>query len=172
MVAFWIAYALCLAVMGIPGVVPLAFLVTVLVTWDHGVLASLAWVAVVHLVAPVALVLTGIGPFVIFADAQGILLVVLASSIVAQLALVWLTVRLRSAHQQLNASNRNLEEALAEVKELRGFLPICAWCKDIRDVSGNWEKLESYIGRHSRATFTHALCPRCMDAELRGMSAG
>jgi hypothetical protein len=168
LLAFWGAYALCLTATGIPGVVPLAFLVTVLIAWDHGVVPSLAWVALVHLVAPVVPVLAGVGPFVLFANSREVLAIVLASSIVAELALVGLTVRLRVLHGQLNASKDALQGALAEVKELRGYLPICAWCKDIRDVSGTWEKLESYIGRHSRATFTHALCPRCLDAQTHG----
>jgi len=84
-----------------------------------------------------------------------------ATSTVSHIALAYLTARLRSTTEQL-------QNTLAEVKELRGFLPICAWCKDIRDVSGNWEKMESYVTRHSHATFTHGLCPKCLDAQMRG----
>jgi hypothetical protein len=62
----------------------------------------------------------------------------------------------------LRQKNAELEAALAEVKELRGMLPICAWCKSMRDVDGLWDQLESYLARHSHATFTHGICPPCL----------
>lgn len=54
-----------------------------------------------------------------------------------------------------------LQEALAKVKQLSGFLPICASCKKIRDDRGYWNQIESYIHDHSEAEFTHGLCPEC-----------
>ena len=54
-----------------------------------------------------------------------------------------------------------LTRALEEVKELQGLLPICAACKSIRNDQGSWEPLEAYIAAHSRAEFTHSLCPEC-----------
>lgn len=57
---------------------------------------------------------------------------------------------------------RELKEALAEVKLLSGFLPICASCKKIRDDQGYWNQIESYIQRHSQAQFSHSICPECM----------
>lgn len=51
--------------------------------------------------------------------------------------------------------------AEAEVRILRGLLPICAGCKKIRNQSGDWEQLEMYIKSHSEADFTHGLCPTC-----------
>jgi hypothetical protein len=62
----------------------------------------------------------------------------------------------------LRAKNSELQAALAEVKELRGMLPICAWCKGVRDVDGLWNKLEAYLAKHSHATFTHSICPPCL----------
>ena len=53
------------------------------------------------------------------------------------------------------------ETALAEVKELKGLLPICSNCKKIRDDSGYWNQIESYISTHSHAEFTHGICPDC-----------
>jgi hypothetical protein len=50
----------------------------------------------------------------------------------------------------------------AEVKILRGFLPICASCKKIRDDKGYWQQVEDYIRVHSEAEFTHSLCPECV----------
>ena len=52
--------------------------------------------------------------------------------------------------------------ALAGIKTLRGLLPICASCKRIRDDRGYWEKVESYISKHSEAEFTHGICPDCL----------
>jgi hypothetical protein len=57
--------------------------------------------------------------------------------------------------------NNELQAALAEVKQLSGLLPICAWCKRIRDEQGNWEPMETYITVHSEADFTHGICPDC-----------
>ncbi len=62
----------------------------------------------------------------------------------------------------MSNKNRDLEMALAEVKKLRGFLPICAKCKKIRDDQGYWTQLEEYISAHSEAKFTHGLCNECV----------
>ena len=52
----------------------------------------------------------------------------------------------------------------AEVKTLRGLIPICAWCgKKIRDEKGNWKRVEEYISERSTAEFTHGMCPECYD---------
>jgi len=56
---------------------------------------------------------------------------------------------------------RELQEALGNVKTLRGMLPICAYCKKIRDDAGYWNKIESYLSSHSRAEFSHSICPDC-----------
>lgn len=54
-----------------------------------------------------------------------------------------------------------LQEALARVKTLSGLLPICAWCKKIRDDKGYWNHVEAYIADHTEAGFTHGICPDC-----------
>ena len=54
-----------------------------------------------------------------------------------------------------------LQEALAKVKLLSGFIPICASCKKIRDDTGYWQQIESYIRDHSNAEFSHSICPDC-----------
>lgn len=56
-----------------------------------------------------------------------------------------------------------LQEALAKVKVLSGFLPICASCKKIRDDKGYWTQIETYIRNHSEAEFSHGICPECME---------
>jgi PAS domain S-box-containing protein len=55
-----------------------------------------------------------------------------------------------------------LQDALAEVKQLSGLLPICASCKKIRDDKGYWNQIEEYITVHSEAEFSHSICPDCM----------
>ena len=54
-----------------------------------------------------------------------------------------------------------LQQALAQVEELRGFLPICSSCKKIRDDNGFWYEIELYIASHSQAEFSHSICPDC-----------
>ncbi|SPE50922.1 hypothetical protein SBV1_1240025 [Verrucomicrobia bacterium] len=54
-----------------------------------------------------------------------------------------------------------LQEALAKVKVLSGLLPICAWCKQVRDDKGYWKSVESFVSMHSEAQFSHAICPTC-----------
>jgi len=57
----------------------------------------------------------------------------------------------------------DLKEALAEVKQLSGLLPICASCKKIRDDQGYWNQIESYIEKRSEAQFSHSVCPDCAE---------
>ena len=63
-----------------------------------------------------------------------------------------------------------LQDALAEVKKLRGFLPICSSCKKIRDDKGYWTQIESYIRDHSEAEFTHSICPECTKELYHGLN--
>jgi PAS domain S-box-containing protein len=62
-----------------------------------------------------------------------------------------------------------LQEALTNIKRLRGLLPMCASCKKIRDDKGYWNDVEAYISEHSEAEFTHGFCPDCMK-KLYGIS--
>lgn len=55
-----------------------------------------------------------------------------------------------------------LQEALKEVRQLSGLLPICANCKSIRDDKGYWKEVEHYLGEHSEVEFSHSLCPDCI----------
>ena len=62
----------------------------------------------------------------------------------------------------LEDSRSKLQKSLVNLKTLQGLLPICADCKKIRDDDGYWQQLETYIGKHSAATFSHSICPDCM----------
>jgi hypothetical protein len=58
-------------------------------------------------------------------------------------------------------SSAQLQAALDQVQELRGLLPICAWCKKVRNDTGYWEQIETYVSGHSKAEFSHGICPEC-----------
>jgi hypothetical protein len=57
---------------------------------------------------------------------------------------------------------RELQTALAEVRTLREILPICSYCRKIRDDENFWHTVEAYIARHTATKFTHGICPSCM----------
>jgi len=57
----------------------------------------------------------------------------------------------------------SLKDALNEVKALQGVIPICSYCHSIRDDSGAWDQLESYISDHSEVIFSHGICPVCLE---------
>lgn len=69
--------------------------------------------------------------------------------------------RLQELERMVDERTKELKAALTSVKTLSGLLPICAACKKIRDDKGSWNYLETYISRHSEATFSHGLCPDC-----------
>jgi phosphoserine phosphatase RsbU/P len=56
-----------------------------------------------------------------------------------------------------------LEAALSKVKQLRGLLPICSYCKHVRSDGNYWEQVEQYISAHSDMQFSHGICPACYD---------
>ena len=70
-------------------------------------------------------------------------------------------IRRSNAEEQNQKLILELQESLANVKQLSGLLPICANCKKIRDDKGYWNQIESYIGAHSEAGFSHGICPDC-----------
>jgi len=77
--------------------------------------------------------------------------------------------RMVDLQNSLSASIRDLTSALANVRQLKGLLPICAYCKSIRDDSDYWHRVEHYLSEHSGVEFTHGVCPSCLsqlDSEL------
>lgn len=69
--------------------------------------------------------------------------------------------QLKTQRDKLTQLVDELQEAMAKVKLLSGFIPICASCKKIRDDQGYWGQIEKYISEHSEAQFSHAICPCC-----------
>jgi DNA-binding response OmpR family regulator len=96
------------------------------------------------------------------------------------LARVQAMVRIKRAEDALREKEREqqklileLKEALAEIKTLRGLIPICAWCKKVHDDEGYWNQLEAYISKHTDAVFSHGICPECAEkysAEIEKLS--
>ena len=72
--------------------------------------------------------------------------------------------RLRQHRRREAELQARVNSALADVHVLQGMLPICAWCKKIRNDGGYWEQIEVYVRDHSAATFTHGICPECVNA--------
>ncbi|MCX6356196.1 MAG: hypothetical protein NTZ78_15040 [Candidatus Aureabacteria bacterium] len=70
--------------------------------------------------------------------------------------------KLRQTNEELDTANRAIRESLANVKILKGLLPICASCKKVRDDKGYWQQVEVYFRDRTDAKFTHWLCPECV----------
>lgn len=64
---------------------------------------------------------------------------------------------------RLRRSNLELMSAREELETLSSLLPMCAWCKEIRDDQGYWKNLETYLAEHMNAEVTHSICPKCRD---------
>lgn len=71
--------------------------------------------------------------------------------------------RIVTLQQSLADRIRDLQEALVSVKQLSGLLPMCSYCKRIRDDQDYWQQLEAYLCRHSEARFSHSVCPDCYE---------
>ncbi len=65
--------------------------------------------------------------------------------------------------RELTRINKELRQATKTIKTLEGILPICSYCKKIRDEKGFWQSVERYVSRHSKAEFSHGVCPKCFE---------
>ena len=70
-------------------------------------------------------------------------------------------IELFHVNQQSGDENKTLIDYFSEIKVLRGILPLCSFCKKIRDDEGYWEQVDVYINKHSEADISHSLCPEC-----------
>lgn len=66
---------------------------------------------------------------------------------------------------KIKQTNKELQNAINEIKALKGIIPICSYCHNIRDNEGAWNMLEEYISKHSNAEFSHGICPSCLTVE-------
>jgi len=67
----------------------------------------------------------------------------------------------KQAEEERERIVRELQAALAEVRTLQGILPLCSYCKKIRDDENYWQTVESYVARHTNTRFSHSICPDC-----------
>lgn len=77
---------------------------------------------------------------------------------------VWIAFNVTPLHNALKEKDSlivDLQQATREIKTLRGIIPICSYCKNIRDDQGYWTQLESYIAKNSDADLSHGICPKC-----------
>ncbi len=64
-------------------------------------------------------------------------------------------------NQELGLKNKQLTDIISEIKTLKGLIPICSWCRKVRDDDGFWKSVETYLEEHSAAEFTHGICEEC-----------
>lgn len=68
----------------------------------------------------------------------------------------------KSREAELEKTVKELQKNIAKVNTLSGLLPICSFCKQIRDDQGYWQQVEKYVSKHSEASFSHSICPDCL----------
>lgn len=76
-------------------------------------------------------------------------------------------VRMVEIQQVLHKKVQELEAALGQVKQLQGILPICSYCKHVRDDKNYWQEVDAYVSSHSEAEFSHGICPDCYQKEVQ-----
>jgi hypothetical protein len=94
---------------------------------------------------------------------------IITSSVFVCTALIiplWIIIR---DFSRLEKTTQRLQGALDDIKTLEGLLPMCANCKNIRDDDGYWQQVEVYIRQHSRAEFSHSICPKCANLLYPGL---
>jgi hypothetical protein len=72
----------------------------------------------------------------------------------------------KRAEEEREQLVRELQAALAEVRSLQAILPICSYCRKIRDDENYWQTVEGYISKHTNTRFSHSICPTCYEAEV------
>ena len=72
-------------------------------------------------------------------------------------------------NSELQETNRKLSEALEANKIMRGLIPICGYCKKVRDDKGYWNQVESFVAQHSAAQFSHGICPQCYEKQMKAL---
>ena len=83
------------------------------------------------------------------------------------LARVEVGVRFIELQQKLADRVDELEKALTQVKRLEGLLPICSYCKRIRNEQDYWERVDAYISQHANVRFSHNICPECYEKHVK-----
>lgn len=80
--------------------------------------------------------------------------------------------RILDLQARLSERVQELEQSIAQIKRLQGLLPICSYCKNVRNDQNYWQAVEGYISDHSNARFSHGVCPTCWDRIVAPELAG
>jgi integral membrane sensor domain MASE1 len=106
----------------------------------------------------------GHGPFVRPTLNQSLILLQTFVGVVTvmTLALVAVLAERQQAKEEQTRLVGQLQQALGEIKTIRGMIPVCAWCKKVRTDTGAWQQMEYYLSQHLDATFSHGACPECV----------
>lgn len=91
-----------------------------------------------------------------YSELQENLMTKMQSLIHSQLALIYM-------NSVLSSENRRLTDYISEIQTLRDIVPICSYCKKIRDDDGYWKSVEEYFTRYTKSEFSHGICPDCRD---------
>ena len=86
----------------------------------------------------------------------------------ADSGLIALVDEMEAQKEQLEVERKRVAEAAARIKKLEGLIPICSYCKKIRNDDGQWQAVERYIQEHTDASFSHGICPECLKREHGG----
>jgi phosphoserine phosphatase RsbU/P len=78
-------------------------------------------------------------------------------------------IRISELQQKLADRVLELEQALAHVKRLQGILPICSYCKKVRNDQNYWQQVDAYVSEHAEVMFSHGICPECLPQVMRDM---
>lgn len=76
------------------------------------------------------------------------------------------------AHEERERLMHELQEALAEVRTLQKILPICSYCRKVRDDENYWHTVEAYVARHTDSKFSHSICPSCLPLAMKDFTLG
>jgi hypothetical protein len=107
------------------------------------------------------------GPFALFSLSPGLVVFRAQGSAILTGLSVVLLAGMVAERRRITAE---LERAAAEIRTLRGFIPICAWCHKVRDDTGFWQGIELYLHSRTEATFSHSICPACAEREEHAIS--
>lgn len=118
--------------------------------------------------ASVDFVVFGDGTFYESMFAPGLSELYMRTLVCVLLTTVWATVHYARLARKAEADRRLVHDKLegALLKLLSGHIPICAYCKSIRDENGRWTSIESYVSDRTKAQFSHGICPRCEQREF------
>jgi hypothetical protein len=86
--------------------------------------------------------------------------------LLSYLLAAWVVGALRREILAQETLNHKLTAAMAQVRELKGLLPVCAWCHNIRDEEGRWHTMEVFLAKRTGAAATHGICPVCAQKEF------